>query len=1287
MPALALGAFALRLASAFRSWSDPVHGQALTYFAGNCAHHGGDELRLRASLIKDHLLEQGFGYARPNIEIEAVDRSDVVLYAGSATDRRPVAIVETKRSGFPDLLNTRLATGETAPQQLARYVRLRGLYLGALTDGNTWHFFDFGVSLQPRASITLTTLTELLTGSTTPAQAEAALTTNAAIQNALVVAQDMMEADKWTAVDGYLGELNDPRQFKSTTLTTADARAGLVTQINERLGLLRDTIVAQFAVLKRDLDTYNALRVQVSATDTRPYAEELDEHLDLLTSTIADADRRAAFLDFTRNLVVEYAETGDADWFYATYMVKAPDVLAYHQAALPGIAAPTASGPVPVPNADRLLALITTHFAYVTQLAEAYEASVRLQRAYAEWQRRVRGVYADPAREFCLQTGYIHFVRLFFVRVCEDYELIQRRISNGPFGRFNEYRRALLTGVSDVYTRLLQETFDRAANVYHNFFNRADLYDWFKLDERSILGILAVMNRYDFSKLDFDLLGNIYNEGYIEAQRRSEHGQFYTPHAVVQYMVNSLGLFPSRDPADPSPLTDAERASVNRSVIDISCGSGSFLVEIAARKATILQRMVDSGLIKPVDAIERIVDTLAGIDLSPFACYLAEINLIIRCMPFLRESVGRTLIPRSIDRMHVYCGDALEPTRRERVQFHEGASAAALGTIIAVAEPVRLSDEERLLQFLKDRKATPGRLMKDTRGFAVVIGNPPYVKANESQENSTYRDQIRSWGVYPIRDKWDLFIPFVYRNLEFLADDGWMILTTTSAVETEGYAKPLRAELARLWVEQIDFFPRLKLFGKDVGVFSTIFHVQKREASNPAIRRRTHTEPDATAYAETTMDQALGPDAFFRATYAPPPPGIATCCVPLCAITYIGTGLVAHSQERLDTIVSGKRVKAFGIDDSFRLSRDGLAPAEAAHFTDRGVLGAEVQPYHLTQKRYVAYDHMQSQLYRARIPELFRTPQKLLLGETSGGYYDTDQLFANHSVQVVVPWQALTVDEPGVKKVRKTSMAMSGYDDLDTIAAVFDLRYVLAVINSDYMRRYLLANQAQGTREGRIYPDVWKQMPVKVVDSTRQATIGTLVDEIQSLQQALQGKRHERDVFDIWQRDGKLTGKLTDYTISGMLTVIGALAQTRKRPYTRSGQRVILFEHTGIEVTDPAAIPLLDYFCWYCNMVQEEMRGYPWETMRDNIPLPGSLTDIAACMAEVAAVRQDRANAATAIAAKQAEIEQAVIDAYDSGCAESLWQTIQGLRSATDTAVALPVADTIDADDADEEQE
>jgi hypothetical protein len=64
-------------------------------------------------------------------------------------------------------------------------------------------------------------------------------------------------------------------------------------------------------------------------------------------------------------------------------------------------------------------------------------------------------------------------------------------------------------------------------------------------------------------------------------------------------------------------------------------------------------------------------------------------------------------------------------------------------------------------------------------------------------------------------------------------------------------------------------------------------------------------------------------------------------------------------------------------------------------------------------------------------------------------------------------------------------------------------------------------------------------------------------------------------------------------------------------------------------------------------------------------------------------VRQDRARAEAVIVATQAEIEQAVIEAYANGCVDSLWQTIQGLRSMSVAAGALPAAaDDEDARDA-----
>lgn len=58
MPSHHVGEFALQLVTAFQTWQSPQTMEAaLDYFAGDRRRHGGDELPLRTSLVKDHILQ------------------------------------------------------------------------------------------------------------------------------------------------------------------------------------------------------------------------------------------------------------------------------------------------------------------------------------------------------------------------------------------------------------------------------------------------------------------------------------------------------------------------------------------------------------------------------------------------------------------------------------------------------------------------------------------------------------------------------------------------------------------------------------------------------------------------------------------------------------------------------------------------------------------------------------------------------------------------------------------------------------------------------------------------------------------------------------------------------------------------------------------------------------------------------------------------------------------------------------------------------------------------------
>ena len=258
-----------------------------------------------------------------------------------------------------------------------------------------------------------------------------------------------------------------------------------------------------------------------------------------------DGQLRTDIINLLLELTEQFLIDGDISLFESEYLQRAAELFEKHQISQASLIEKSRKKvhlAPPREGLDALKALLQIHYAYLQSLDEDYALSKKTMEAYQAWQASVRGVFSNPQDEFCLQTSYIHFVRLFFVRVCEDHALIPRRISDGPFARFELYREELLMGLKDTYLRLLEETYQRTRTVYHNFFGHQKFFDWFLLNEYTILALFDLLNGYDFQGLNADVLGRVYNEGYIETKERSEKGQFYTPTQVVDYMLDAVGV-------------------------------------------------------------------------------------------------------------------------------------------------------------------------------------------------------------------------------------------------------------------------------------------------------------------------------------------------------------------------------------------------------------------------------------------------------------------------------------------------------------------------------------------------------------------------------------------------------------------------------------------------------------------------------------------------------------------------------------------------------------------------
>ena len=198
---------------------------------------------------------------------------------------------------------------------------------------------------------------------------------------------------------------------------------------------------------------------------------------------------------------------------------------------------------------------------------------------------------------------YILLTRLVF------YQVLRRR--------FRRMSPLSLGGVdtSDQLREVLDARFDEAVRYSHDyetvfvpdendlgytipFLSPTAPGDWARLIQR--------IEEFDFSSLDFDVIGQMY-ERLVSASERRRFGQFYTSPDVVD-LINAFCI---RNPDDR--------------VLDPACGGGTFLVRAYSRKRTLAQSAGGPPL-----SHERLLGDIFGVDIGAFPAQLSTINLAVR---------------------------------------------------------------------------------------------------------------------------------------------------------------------------------------------------------------------------------------------------------------------------------------------------------------------------------------------------------------------------------------------------------------------------------------------------------------------------------------------------------------------------------------------------------------------------------------------------------------------------------------------------------------------------------
>jgi hypothetical protein len=346
------------------------------------------------------------------------------------------------------------------------------------------------------------------------------------------------------------------------------------------------------------------------------------------------------------------------------------------------------------------------------------------------------------------------FDRLIFIRNCEDREL-------EPYDLLSALRQWKENRKGTLVSRL-RELFTHFDDTYNSKIFSKHLCDQVDISDNVLSRILDGLYttedgsiQYDFSLIDADVLGNIYEQylGHIlkktklteSKAKRKEEGIYYTPSYIVDYIVrNTVGELIKNKKVDVSKIK----------ILDPACGSGSFLIKAfdvlngyySKKEGYNQTRIVDGDTYKTKTRILR--DNIFGVDLDKQAVDIAQLNLLLKVaekkkrLPLLQQNIknGNSLV----EDPHVAGDKAFE----WKSQFSD------------------IND-----------------------GFELIIGNPPYVR-NDTLPKTEKEFFMRTYT--SAKGKFDLYLVFVEKAIRLLKDGGLLGFIIPSKFMATDYGLELR---------------------------------------------------------------------------------------------------------------------------------------------------------------------------------------------------------------------------------------------------------------------------------------------------------------------------------------------------------------------------------------------------------------------------------------------------------------------------------------------------------------
>jgi methylase of polypeptide subunit release factors len=597
--------------------------------------------------------------------------------------------------------------------------------------------------------------------------------------------------------------------------------------------------------------------------------------------------------------------------------------------------------------------------------------------------------------------------------------------------------------------------------------------------------------------------------------RRKVTGSYYTPREIVDYMVGEA--------LDTYLLKNNDLLQCK--ILDPSCGSGAFpcgvMNEIIRRIDPDKQLSQKQRYQKKLKILQKVIYC---VDVQPMATQISSLRLFLSLIQEIipnktKENYGIEPLP-NLDTKFI-CANALIGLQKESQGFLVSPSIKfaveelktnrdqyVTANTLQEKQKIQKYDEElrdSFSQLLEDEAIfshdTTGYLLQwnpydqttsadffdpqwmfGVDKFDIVIGNPPYVRADNTGVLKQRQTITKIKQYETLYEKWDLLVPFIERGLKLLVDGGQLRFILSNAITTAKYADKIQKWiLENHFVKQIDYFDNIKIFNQAiVPVILSIVANQKDKTTKKIYHKNKFNNKEIIEIDNTGKNLQ---EKIFRHSYNPKLNNQKIETIKLGDICYLSVGMVVNADEKTEKGL-------FARDDLVSSTKDKIHCQEY-------VEAKNIAAYHIAQVRYIEYNTQ-------RVPDKLRRPTfrelyvgtKILQGGMTGGTIDETGIVCNHSITVIKRFCDLQgVDNKSIKSSISKNNKNKTRNQLEKLSENYDLRFLLGIINSQYAKTYM-NNFRRSTIKDSFYPDDFRNLPIPTISLENQKPLIQLVDQI-----------------------------------------------------------------------------------------------------------------------------------------------------------------------------------------------